>query len=191
MIIQVREAIEDTTAAIVTEYGLLSTTMSRIAEQTGIGRATLYKYFPDVETILASWHQRQIDAHLAHLRGLQGRVDAPHDKLRAVLRAYAHIRYQSRAHTDTNLTAVLHRGHEASEAERHLLDMLRELIVGAATAGAVRDDVPAAELASFCLHSVHGVTRLSSRRAVDRLVDVVLDGLSALNQTERPREGNL
>lgn len=33
-------------------------TMSRIAEEIGIGRATLYKYFPDVEAILLAWHER-------------------------------------------------------------------------------------------------------------------------------------
>lgn len=48
----VREAILNTTAELVTEHGLLSVTMSQIAEKTGIGRATLYKYFPDVEAIL-------------------------------------------------------------------------------------------------------------------------------------------
>ncbi|TJV36742.1 MAG: helix-turn-helix transcriptional regulator, partial [Mesorhizobium sp.] len=40
----VRDACLDTTAALVAEHGLLSVTMSKIAEETGIGRATLYKY---------------------------------------------------------------------------------------------------------------------------------------------------
>ncbi|TIL19051.1 MAG: helix-turn-helix transcriptional regulator, partial [Mesorhizobium sp.] len=40
----VRDATLDTTAALVAEHGLLSVTMSKIAEETGIGRATLYKY---------------------------------------------------------------------------------------------------------------------------------------------------
>ncbi|MGI9022907.1 MAG: TetR/AcrR family transcriptional regulator, partial [Acidimicrobiales bacterium] len=53
---EVRDAILDTTAAMVTERGLLSVTMSQIAEETGIGRATLYKYFPGVEAILLAWH---------------------------------------------------------------------------------------------------------------------------------------
>jgi hypothetical protein len=48
----VREATLDTAAALVAEHGLRSVTMSQIAEQTGIGRATLYKYFPDVEAFL-------------------------------------------------------------------------------------------------------------------------------------------
>ncbi|HKA49020.1 MAG TPA: helix-turn-helix domain-containing protein, partial [Candidatus Dormibacteraeota bacterium] len=43
---EVGEAILDTTVALVIEHGLRSVTMSQIADQTGIGRATLYKYFP-------------------------------------------------------------------------------------------------------------------------------------------------
>ena len=60
----VRDATLNTTAALVAEHGLLSVTMSQIAEQTGIGRATLYKYFPDVEAILFAWHERQVSGHL-------------------------------------------------------------------------------------------------------------------------------
>ncbi len=54
----VRDAILETTWALVAEHGLRSVTMSQIAEETGIGRATLYKYFPDVEAILLAWHER-------------------------------------------------------------------------------------------------------------------------------------
>ena len=38
---EVRDAILDTTAALVAEHGLRAVTMSQIAGQTGIGRATL------------------------------------------------------------------------------------------------------------------------------------------------------
>ena len=48
----VHEAILNTTAALVAEHGLRSVTMSQIAEEAGIGRATLYKYFSDVDAIL-------------------------------------------------------------------------------------------------------------------------------------------
>jgi len=48
----VREATIKATAALVAQHGLTGVTMSQIAKDTGIGRATLYKYFPDVESIL-------------------------------------------------------------------------------------------------------------------------------------------
>src|SRR6266508_4210937 len=60
---EVRDATLDTAAKLVAEHGLRAVTMSQIAEHTGIGRATLYKYFSGVEAILLAWHERQITGH--------------------------------------------------------------------------------------------------------------------------------
>ena len=70
---EVRDAIIDTTVALVQEQGVLSVTMSQIAEQAGIGRATLYKYFPDVEAILQAWHEGEIARHLDQLSAIRDR----------------------------------------------------------------------------------------------------------------------
>jgi AcrR family transcriptional regulator len=59
--------------------------MSQIAEQAGIGRATLYKYFPDVEAILLAWHEGQITGHLEHLAELRDQPGDAAQRLEAVL----------------------------------------------------------------------------------------------------------
>src|SRR5215207_516840 len=105
----VRDAILDTTAALVTEHGLRSATMSQIAKKTGIGRATLYKYFPDVEAILLAWHERQITGHLEHLAELRDQASDAAKRLEAVLEAYAFISHNPEHH-GTELAALLHRG---------------------------------------------------------------------------------
>jgi AcrR family transcriptional regulator len=87
----VRKAILDTTWALATEHGLTSVTMSQIAEKTGIGRATLYKYFPDVEAILLAWHERQVAAHLQQLADIRDDAGDAGQRLDAVLEAYAFI----------------------------------------------------------------------------------------------------
>jgi AcrR family transcriptional regulator len=46
---------------------ILSATMSQIAEKTGTGRATLYKYFPDVEAIPVAHHDQHVTGHLQQL----------------------------------------------------------------------------------------------------------------------------
>ena len=97
----VRDATLDTTAALVAEHGLRSVTMSQIAEKTGIGRATLYKYFSDVEAILLAWHERQIAGHLEHLAEVQDRAGDAGERLKAVLEAYALISHESHGHHDT------------------------------------------------------------------------------------------
>jgi AcrR family transcriptional regulator len=45
---EVRNAIMDTTAALLAEHGLRSVTKSQIAFETGIEHATLYEYFSGV-----------------------------------------------------------------------------------------------------------------------------------------------
>jgi AcrR family transcriptional regulator len=174
---EVRDAILDTTAALVDELGLLSVTMSAIAERTGIGRATLYKYFPDVEAILRTWHQRQISAHLDRLADVR---DGPGDgltRLTAVLEAYALITHESHGHHNTELGAFLHRDDQVAHAEHQLLAMLRALIIEAAGEGGIRTDVPAGELAVYCVNALQAATALTTRSAVRRLVGLTLDGL--------------
>lgn len=76
----VRDAALDATAALVAEHGPLSVTMSAIAERTGVGRATVYKYFPDVESIMLAWHERSDAAvHRLVLITLSG-LRAPGDQ---------------------------------------------------------------------------------------------------------------
>ena len=174
---EVREAILETTMALVSEHGLLSVTMSRIAEETGIGRATLYKYFPDVEAILRAWHERKITEHLSQLEEARDQAPSPSDRLTTVLETYALMAHATRDHADTELAALLHRDEHVGVAERHLTGMVRDLIVEGAQAGEVRGDVSPTELASYCLHALTGAGGLPSKAAVRRLVQITLAGL--------------
>ena len=170
----VHDAILDTVAALMAAHGLLSVTMSQIAEQTGIGRATLYKYFPDVETILLAWHERQVTDHLEQLAAVRDQVGEAGARLEAVLEAYALIAHE---HHGTELAALLHRGAHIARAQQQLSDLIRDLLIEAAEAGDLRDDVAPDELASYCLHALAAASSLPSRAAVRRLVTVILAGL--------------
>jgi AcrR family transcriptional regulator len=174
---EVRDAVLDTTAALVAEHGLRSVTMSQIAEETGIGRATLYKYFPDVEAILVAWHERQITGHLEYLAEVRDRASDAVDRLEAVLEAFALISDESQGHRDSELAAFLHRDEQLPRAQQQLRRMIRELLTEGAKAGELRDDVPPDELASYCLHALTAASRLPSKAAVRRLVTVTLAGL--------------
>ena len=170
----VRDAILDTTAELDTENGLLSVTMSRIAEKTGIGRATLYKYFPDVEAILLAWHERHVSGHLEHLAELRDQAGDARQRLEAVLEAYALIQHKRHA---TELAALLHRDEHVARAQQHLTDIIRDLLTEGAQTGDLRNDIPPEELADYCLHALAAAGSLPSEAAVRRLVTVTLAGL--------------
>ncbi len=168
------EAILDTTWALVTEYGPTSVTMSQIAEETGIGRATLYKYFSSVEAILVAWHECQVTRHLEHLTEVRDQAGDAGERLEAVLEAYALIAYE---HHGTELAALLHRGEHVARAQHKLSALIRDLLTEAVETGDVRNDVAPDELARYCLHALAGASSLPSKAAVRRLVTVILAGL--------------
>lgn len=174
----VRDAILDAAATLATESGPLSVTMREIAERTGIGRATLYKYFPDVESILVAWHQRHVARHLQELRSIAERSGAPLDRLAAALTAYAGI---ARRRPSSELAAALHRPEHVQEATRELTALFAELIDAGQRTGDLRADVAPAELAVYCLHALAAAPELASNAAVGRLVDVTLRGLQPVN----------
>lgn len=178
----VRDATLDTTAALVAENGLAAVTMSRIAHETGIGRATLYKYFPDVEAILVAWHERQVRDHLAHLAAVADRGGEAKERLRAVLEAFALI---SHRRPDTRLAALLHGGAHVARAQEHLSEFVRDLLSEGVASGVVRDDVAPAELAAYCLHALAAASGLSSAAAVRRLVEVTLSGVRPQPEPDR------
>ena len=173
----VRDAILDTTWALVTERGLLSVTMSQIAQEAEIGRATLYKYFPDVEAILLDCHQRRVAGHLQHLSELGSRGGNAMERLAAVLEAYALIAHHRERHGTEELAALLHRGEHAAGVQQQLVDLIRDLLVEVAEVGQLRDDVAPEELASYCLHALAAAGSLPSEAAVHRLVAVAMAGL--------------
>jgi AcrR family transcriptional regulator len=174
---EVRAAVLDTTAALVGEHGLRSVTMSQIAERTGIGRATLYKYFPDVDTILHAWHEREITGHLSRLTEIRDRAGDADQRLAAVLAAYAEIAHRTRRHHDAELVSFLHRDSRLASAQQQLHGLVADLLAEGARAGTLRDDVAPDELASYCLHALNAASNLSAGAAVRRLVAVTLTGL--------------
>jgi AcrR family transcriptional regulator len=182
---EVRDAIMEATAALVAEHGVRNVTMLQIADRTGIGRATLYKYFPDVEAILFAWHERHVTAHIEQLAALREEAGGAVEKLQVVLGAYAMIQHE---HHGTELAALLHRGEHVARAQEHLHDLIRGLLVDCAKAGDIRVDIAPDELASYCLHALAAASSLRSKTAVGRLVTVTLAGLRPPQRREtRPR----
>jgi AcrR family transcriptional regulator len=171
---EVIDAILETTLALVTKHGLRAVTMSQIAEETGIGRATLYKYFPDVDAILFAWYKRHTEGHLAHLAALRDQARHPRDRLAAVLEGLAMIRHE---HHGGELSALLHRSEHAARTHQRLHQFIRELLAECVETGEVREDVAPSELASYCLHALGAAMSLPSKSAVRRLVMVTLAGL--------------
>lgn len=173
----VRNAILETTWDLVEERGPLSVTMTQVAHRTGIGRATLYKYFPDVESILRAHHERHVALHLEELQQLAGGPGTADERLHALLGHYARICHYRARHGSADLSALLHRGAEVADAEEGLRELFTRVLGEAASGGAVRTDVATGELADYCLHALGAAAAATDESAVSRLVDLTMSSL--------------
>ena len=178
----VHTAILDAAAALITEQGLAAVTMAQIAAQAGIGRATLYKYFPDVEAIVVAWHERLVEQHLTRLTHAAAIETAPAQRLRLVLTTLAELsggRHQpGTAGHGPDLAVPLHRAEHLHQARHRLHQLLVDVVQAAVDAGTVRGDVPAGELATFCQHALGAAADAAGTGpARDRLVELTLAAL--------------
>ncbi|WP_017197932.1 TetR/AcrR family transcriptional regulator [Arthrobacter sp. M2012083] len=170
----VRSAILDAVAGLVSGRDLSSVTMSRIAQDAGIGRATLYKYFPDVDTVLDAWHERHLNTHLEQLvhTSENTRGDTWH-RLEEVLRAYAVIAHSGHGGEQA---IRLHSRPHVGDAERHLNAFLAALLAEGSEEGAIRNDIAPEVLAGYCLHALGAAAGLT-QDAARRLVGITMAGL--------------
>lgn len=155
---QVSDAILAATADLIAEHGPMSVSMSAIAERAGIGRATLYKYFPDVEAILVAWHTRDFSQQLQQLQELAERDDV-------TLPDVAHfIRMQRRHHTQqqaedlvgTLAHTIAGFDHAVEDlVHREVTAALTTLVARLAADGQVRRDLDPATMAFWIFHAAH------------------------------------
>lgn len=169
---QVTDAILDATAALVAEHGPLSVAMGAVAERAGIGRATLYRYFPDVESIVVAWHERDVARHLGELAALAGRDGATLADVAGVVQS------QRRKHTAADGGGVIagvasglagFRHDRRSAVHGQVAGALAVLLGRLQAAGEVRDDLDPAVLAQWLLHAGHAPAAVDGD-AVVRLV---------------------
>ena len=173
----VRDAITEAAWQLAEEHGPLALTMSQVAKGAGIGRATLYKYFTDVESILVAHHARHVEGHLQALEELRVGSAPVASRLVAVVHAYASICFHRAQHSPTGVSALVHRGPEAADAERRLRRVFAELLDEGAAEGLVRTDISSEELAEFCVHALPAASQATELEQLGRLVRLVLDGL--------------
>ncbi|MFD2794491.1 TetR/AcrR family transcriptional regulator [Promicromonospora vindobonensis] len=180
----VRDAITEATWRLAQEHGPLSLTMSQVAGAAGIGRATLYKYFTDIESILVEHHEQHVEGHLRALEDLRVESRPSGARLEAVVDAYASICFHRGRHSSVDIRALVHQGPEIADAERRLHSVFADLIAEAAAEGLVRTDVGPDGLAVYCRRALEAASEASDLDGVAMLARVVLDGLGYSTQAK-------
>ncbi|MDP1795028.1 MAG: TetR/AcrR family transcriptional regulator [Acidimicrobiales bacterium] len=180
----VTDTVLDAAASLVAERGVSGLTMAELADASGIGRATLYKYFPSLDAVLSACHHRQVERHVAELRAL-GAPELPGERLALVLRGFA---VRTRGTNPGQIAAAFHAGDHVHHARDQLTEFVAQIIGEAAAAGSARDDVPPPELARYCISALNAAASITSTAGIERLVQVVLAGMQPTSATRPARK---
>lgn len=175
---KLRRSVVDAAVALVAERGRTDVSMSAIAERAGIGRATLYNYFPDVDHILAAYVVGQFDQQHAALDQRLADLDDPLVRLRASLELVVTY-FASAAHRTASPIGLDTFGPETQAlvdvATRGFRDRLAVMIRDAIDAGLLRDDLDP-EFAADALNHLLAAARMMAidgTRTPHEVVDLV------------------
>jgi len=82
---QVEKSILESARRLFARFGLKKTTMDDIAQQAGVGKATIYYYFRDKEEVFLKVIQKEADELLVRMKQAVAEYDNPELKLRAMI----------------------------------------------------------------------------------------------------------
>jgi AcrR family transcriptional regulator len=125
-----RERILAVALELLRQRGMASLTMSAIAEGSGISRATLYHYFPDVDAVLAAWVGQEIERSVSAMLAEARSIPDPLGRLTYLVKTQA----RTFASQDHRLSAEHFESEAGSPAVRREVEAqlapLRELLAG-------------------------------------------------------------
>ncbi|MEU8172755.1 helix-turn-helix domain-containing protein [Microbispora hainanensis] len=154
--------------------------LEEVARRAGVGVGTLYRRFPDRDALLravgeaslrrlvdlaeTSWREEP-DAWHALCRFLRGSVALRLGVLPAKLQPHLHQRLRT--------------GSDLHEMRQRVIDSVLRIIERARADGALRADVGPGDLALLMTLNVYTPPGMHNEQAMERVVEIVLDGLRA------------
>jgi AcrR family transcriptional regulator len=173
----VRSAILETAWILARERGIRGVTMGLVAEQAGISRATLYKYFHSIDEMLIAGHTEHVAQHLSHLEALRRSAASTGAGLHAMLQGYARICAHRGASAMTDLHGLVHQGDEHQRNSADIAGLFTKAVRDAQGDGQVRTDIAAEELAAFSIHALEAASQAPTASAIERVVALVSEAL--------------
>ena len=187
-----------TALELAAEHGLAGTSMSQLAKAAGVARATLYKYFPDVESAIVAYLSAEVDRYrdalttaLAGVGDPFRRLDLYIDHQIEYLNSPAHRSGASQIEA-AGLSAAAFARYEAHVAA--VRGLVEELLRDGINTGAFRADLDAGLHTTFLLHLMNGARvaldrdGIAPHRVSAALKDLVRRGL--LSDSRKPATGS-
>ena len=103
----IRDLILDSVDVLLARFGYNKMTVEDIAQQTGIGKGTIYLHFSSKEELTLSHIDRIIDRMLAQLRFFAKNGSSPQDRIKKMLLTRVMIRFDSVRNYSESLNDLL------------------------------------------------------------------------------------
>ena len=164
-----REAIAAAAWSLAQQNGPFALTMSQVADAAGVSRPTLYKYFPDVQSMLTAHHRKHVEMHVAELEAVVSGPGLPGERLERLVGAYAEICHHRARQGDAEVDRLVHSASELDAAESQLVDLFARAIREAGRHG---HDLSPAALAAYAVRALSAAAQVPPSKvpAVARLV---------------------
>jgi len=158
--------------------------LEAVARHAGVGIGTLYRHFPTREALFEAVYRREVE-QLADLAGQLKAETAPAEALRRWLRSNVEF-----VATKKGMAKALElAAHGSSELSAYSFDRLTKavgtLLDRAAAAGELRADVSPEDLLRALVGMCYMHDQPGWQASVQRLVDVVVDGLCRPSSAKR------
>ncbi len=170
-----RTQLLDAADAVFRTHGV-SAPLELVVERAGVGRATLYRQFPDRHAILLALMERSAERLCARAQGLSERADA----FFALLQYMADRIVHSPALSDYWRTTDL-RDPRVIAARQQIWSAFAAALQRAQEAGLLRADLQLGDLSllsGMLGAALRGNTEAERRRLVERALDIIHFGLS-------------
>lgn len=147
--------------------------LESVAAESGVGRATLYRHFPDRTALLLALIDREIEQVMTvfeqHPRG---------DVLIAMVRRFAAATKEASVLADA-WRALSPDDSEMLRRQQDLISAFEQPLADAIQAGTVRSDLTLDDVVSVVRMVAGAARQAANTDASDRIVDLVLNGLRA------------
>lgn len=158
-------------------------TLNRIAQEAGVGIATLYRHFPNRQALARAVYDRVFSTEIEPLLAEIGNGDAPRSVLLDLTERLADIADRERGLAGSlgNITEV------TTEFLTRDLDVFGPVVAKAQAAGNLRPDITASDIPNILALMVAGLGVLGDDKAARRrYLSLLLDALNPAGATPLP-----
>jgi AcrR family transcriptional regulator len=165
-------------ASAFAERGADDVSLEEIARRAGVGIGTLYRHFPNRQSLLEAVYKDQVDG-LEVLAGKLQAAESPGDALADWVRAFVTFAKAKRSLSSALVATIGKNSEFMTACSLQLRDCTKSILSRAQDAGEARADVQYTDIFRLTHGLITAMDSPSDSEQADRLVALVVDGLRA------------